>query len=83
MIIIFVFLFTAINTITKGISAEGAGEMEYVKISIKSGDTLWRLAKKFTPESKDVRKTIHEIAVINDLHTLDIYPGQVITIPLN
>jgi hypothetical protein len=62
--------------------AEGAIEQQYYEMCVKSGDTLWGLAKQYTPNHKDVRKTIYEISQLNHLSTPDIYPGQIIKIPI-
>ncbi|MBB6217951.1 hypothetical protein HNQ80_004088 [Anaerosolibacter carboniphilus] len=62
--------------------AEGAVEQQYYEMCVKSGDTLWSLAKQCTPNHKDVRKTIYEISQLNHLSTPDIYPGQIIKIPI-
>ena len=57
-------------------------EKAYFEMYIKSGDTLWDLAKKYTPKGKDLRKTIYEISILNELDSADIYPGQIIKIPI-
>lgn len=54
---------------------------EYIEVYIDYGDTIWQLAREFSPLNKDIRKTIYEISQINDLDTYDIYPGQIIKIP--
>ncbi len=64
-------------------SAEGLKkEKPYFEMYIKSGDTLWDLAKRYTPKGKDLRKTIYEISTLNELVSSDIYPGQIIKIPI-
>ncbi|AOT72917.1 cell division suppressor protein YneA [Geosporobacter ferrireducens] len=57
-------------------------EKNYFEMYIKSGDTLWDLAKRYTPKGKDLRKTIYEISILNELDSTDIYPGQIIKIPI-
>lgn len=57
-------------------------EKNFFEMYIKPGDTLWDLAKKYTPEGKDLRKTIYEINILNELESSDIYPGQIIKIPI-
>lgn len=61
---------------------EGYDEPEYKEIIVADGDTVWNLAREYGPENKDVRKAIYEISLVNDLDTYDIYPGQVLKIPL-
>ncbi|MEW9123219.1 MAG: LysM peptidoglycan-binding domain-containing protein [Thermotaleaceae bacterium] len=80
LIIIFV---SSTGTFMKVSSAESMEkEKNYFEMYIKPGDTLWDLAKKYTKEGKDIRKTLYEISLLNNLKTSDIYPGQIIKIPL-
>lgn len=62
---------------------EGIAESEFIEIHVKSGDTLWDLAKKFSPENQDIRKSLYEINTLNNLSSSEIYPGQIIKIPLD
>ncbi|TCO79212.1 LysM peptidoglycan-binding domain-containing protein [Marinisporobacter balticus] len=79
LVVIFLSIYLIANVFN---TAEGADDIKCVQIHIKYGDTIWALAKEFSPKNKDIRKTIYRISIINDLDTLDIYPGQVIKIPL-
>ncbi|QZY56940.1 LysM peptidoglycan-binding domain-containing protein [Crassaminicella profunda] len=83
LVIILLVSYCCYSTIFKINIAEGTNELKCVKIHIKYGDTLWELAKKFTPKEKDIRKTIYEISIINELDSLDLYPGQIIKIPID
>jgi len=59
-----------------------SGDRELVYVTIASGDTLWDIAKDYSPDKKDVRRTVYEICRINDISAGEIYPGQVISVPL-
>lgn len=63
--------------------AEGSQIPQFVEVEVKSGDTLWELAKTFGPKNKDIRYSIYEISSLNNLTSLDIFPGQVIKIPIH
>jgi len=52
-------------------------------VVVKSGDTLWGIASKYTEPSKDIRKLVREICKINGIDQYKIYPGQVIKVPIN
>lgn len=54
----------------------------YEPYIIRSGDTLWDIAKEFTPEDRDCRDTIAEIEEVNDIENSTIYAGQVIIVPI-
>lgn len=82
LVFILLILMFLINISFKTSIAEGTEGLKYVEMHIKTGDTIWGIAKKFTPPNKDIRKTIDEISSMNDLYSFDIYPGQVIKIPL-
>ncbi|MFZ5966730.1 MAG: LysM peptidoglycan-binding domain-containing protein [Bacillota bacterium] len=80
--LILLMLFFSINAVFHFTVAEGGIEQRFVEMHIKEGDTIWKLAQKYTPEGEDIRKTIYEIGIANDMRTYDIYPGQVIKIPI-
>ncbi|WP_053957207.1 cell division suppressor protein YneA [Inediibacterium massiliense] len=82
IIIIVIFLVSLVFMITVKANIEKEEDIRYVEVHIKYGDTLWNLAKQFTPKNKDVRKTLHEISIINEMNSLEIYPGQIIKIPI-
>ena len=53
-----------------------------VSVEVSEGDTLWTIADRFTDNSVDIRNTIYKIREFNCLNTSEIYPGDVIIIPL-
>ncbi|MCT4565177.1 MAG: LysM peptidoglycan-binding domain-containing protein [Maledivibacter sp.] len=83
MIFIMVILFFTISSMLALINrVEGYQEPEYIEVVVQSGDTVWDIARELSPKHKDVRRSIYEIGIINDLRSYDIFPGQVIRIPM-
>lgn len=56
--------------------------VEFVSHEVAVGDTLWDIAALHTPPSEDVRRTVHEIRLANDLEGSLILPGQILRIPV-
>lgn len=55
---------------------------DYKEIEIINGDTLWMLAIDYMPERYDVRKMLYEIKMLNNMETSNVYPGDIIKIPI-
>lgn len=49
---------------------------------VRSGDTLWGIARAHTVAGADVRDTIRDIKAINELDGSSIYPGDRLVVPL-
>ncbi len=54
----------------------------YTSISVRSGDSLWRLAAAHTTDGQNVEDTIDAIMAANHLSSATIVPGQRLRIPL-
>lgn len=54
----------------------------YREIIVKEGDTLWNIAVENMPENYDVRKMVFEIKEFNQMIDANIYPGDLIKIPI-
>lgn len=54
-------------------------QFEYIKV--KKGDTLWAIASNYSG-NKEIREVIYEISQINNIHNAQIYPGDIIKIPV-
>lgn len=57
-------------------------KQEYKEVVVKAGDTLWKIAKEHIPKDYDIRKMIYEIREINHLESADIYPGDMVKVPI-
>ena len=51
-------------------------------VTVHSGDTLWGIASRYSEPSKDIRKQIREICELNGVKAGEIYPGQLIIVPV-
>ena len=49
---------------------------------IDYGDTLWKIADEYKPDSISYSKYINTLYKLNDGLTANIYPGQAILIPV-
>ena len=57
-------------------------EYEYNQVKIVKGDTLWMIALEHMPKEYDVRKMIYEIKIFNNMELSNVYPGDIIKIPI-
>ncbi len=57
-------------------------EQPYIEVMVKSGDTLWLLAKPYFNNKGDFREFLYNIKEFNHLDNSMIYPGQIIKIPV-
>jgi len=55
---------------------------QYKIVTVRTGDTLWNIAKEHMPNNYDIRKAIYEIKQFNNMKTADIYPGDLVKIPI-
>ena len=62
--------------------AKSNKEAETIDYTIARGQTLWSIAREYTPNNKDIRDTIHEIRELNNLTDATIYEGQTIKIKI-
>lgn len=51
-------------------------------VLVRTGDTLWEIAKENNPEQKNVRKWVDEIMEYNEMTNATVYPGEKIILPL-
>lgn len=66
-----------------GLFASGADEGRYVEVTVKPGDTLWRLAREHGPQGRDIRETVDRIRTVNGLHQrAGLVPGERLLIPV-
>lgn len=55
----------------------------YETTHVKSGDTLWDIASRYSTEKDDIRQLTYAIREINKLNeNAQIYPGQTLKIPV-
>lgn len=78
-ITILIFLLIALFNISVAKSNE---EAEIISYTVSRGETLWDIAKEYTPNNKDIRQTIYEIKKINNITEATIYERQTIQIKI-
>lgn len=51
-------------------------------VIVKSGDTIWKIAKENNPNKKNVRAWVDEIMEYNNMSDSNVYPGEKIILPV-
>lgn len=75
-----ILIFLLVGLFNFSIAKSNTTEAEIINYTIDPGETLWSIAKKYTPNNKDIRQTIYEIEELNNLDNATIYAGQTIQI---
>ena len=79
LVIISTFVVALLLLLASSVRAAGP-EPTTVDYRVRSGDSLWTIAAEMTPTA-DVRDVVAQIALLNDLDSSVIHPGQVLEIP--
>lgn len=54
----------------------------YENVYVRSGDTVWHIAAKYTDDSEDIRDLVIAITKVNKLNNnAQVYPGQTLKVP--
>lgn len=77
ILFISILVFTSIPTLNA--YSKDIPQFDYIKVT--EGDTLWSIASDYD-DNKDIRQLIHEISEANNIHSAEIFPGDVIKVPL-
>lgn len=64
-------------------SATGALQTNYKQVTVKRGDTIWKIARENKSNRYDIEEAIYAIRQANKLKSTDLYPGQMLNIPVN
>lgn len=78
---IFILSFLILMMSLGNMDSYGDGEVEYIEVVVRAGESLWSIAENATPEHRDLRATMYEIVKVNQLESEIIQPGQVLQIP--
>jgi len=55
---------------------------QYIAVIVEDGDSLWKIAERFTNNQIDIRHYINTILEHNQMISAEIYPGDILEIPL-
>lgn len=80
VMVIIVVLITVIFLNNKAYSI--TYEKKYHRVKVTKGDTIWGIALKNKPEDYDTRKMVYDILEFNNLEEMNIYPGDIIKVPI-
>jgi len=78
---IFIISFLFLMMTLGNLNSYGDGEVEYIEVTVQSGDSLWKIAEEVTPEHRDLRETMFKIIKHNNLTSEIVYPGQLLEVP--
>ncbi|MDD2217752.1 MAG: LysM peptidoglycan-binding domain-containing protein [Eubacteriales bacterium] len=81
VVVMMLAILTSANGILGIYDAASLTKIEYKTVSIENGDTLWEIASEYMPDT-EIRRAVHKLCTINDLESAQIYPGQIIKVPM-
>ncbi len=83
MIIVILALGLLLGSILKLDKAYSTTYDKWKQITVKTGDTLWGIAKANNPKNEDTRKVVYDIMKYNNMKKANIIAGQTLRIPIN
>jgi cell division protein YceG involved in septum cleavage len=81
VIIVMLLLGVSIRAYYNHKTLNGKNQINYISYTVKSGDTIYNIAKDHKPEGKKLNNYIVEIQVKNNINEV-IKPGDRILIPV-
>ncbi|MGP6157825.1 MAG: LysM peptidoglycan-binding domain-containing protein [Vulcanimicrobiaceae bacterium] len=58
-----------------------APPQHFTAVTVRTGESLWAIADRYTPADGNVQETVDQIMAVNHLHDATLEPGQRLTIP--
>lgn len=83
IVITLLLLITVCTTVLGLNNATGSTKQQYIQVEVQAGDTLWSLADEYMADDCDPRESVHMISKSNDISASELYPGQIIKIPVD
>ncbi|OEG00166.1 hypothetical protein BHF71_06065 [Vulcanibacillus modesticaldus] len=83
LLIVLVIVSLSFVALAKGNEIDDLKEIKYVPVTVKKGDSIWSIAKRYYDGESDFRELIYNIRKLNKLDQAIIYPGQVLLIPIS
>ena len=65
-----------------GVFAVADDGIDFVTVTVSSGDTLWNLCAQYKPERMDLRDFIEKVKYENNMESSEIFMGQELMIPV-
>ena len=65
-----------------GVFAVADDGIDFVTVTVSSGDTLWNLCAPYKPERMDLRDFIEKVKYENNMDSSEIFMGQELMIPV-
>jgi LysM repeat protein len=56
--------------------------INFSKVVVRSGDSLWTIASNNNSANKDIRELIYQIRMLNDIGSSPIKPGDILKVPV-
>ena len=82
LLILMVLLAVLSNGILGLSNADGMTKESYMTVEVKTGDTLWNIAKTYMGTNDDIRKSVYKLEKLNGLKAGDLRPGMELSVPL-
>lgn len=73
----------AIMSLMINYAMAGRAESEMLTVIVKSGESVWSIAKNNNPNGKDLRRHVYDIIDTNCIADGVIHVGQELSVPLN
>ena len=54
---------------------------EMIQVVVEEGDNLWSICQRLGAKG-DLRKAIYQVKLINNMDNANVYPGQVLWVPV-
>jgi len=58
-----------------------AGPEHFANVTVRTGDSLWAIADRFTADGQNVEDTVDRISEANHLTSSTVQPGQQLRVP--
>ncbi|GAU79011.1 LysM peptidoglycan-binding domain-containing protein [Fusibacter sp. 3D3] len=82
-ILALILLSIIFSYITGNFLSVASTNQEYLEITVVPGDTLWDIASQYNYYDDDIRQVLYDIQKTNQMTSSNIYPGQVLVIPVS